>query len=162
MRTRKLLALVPVLAFTGLAALAPPASADESPGILDAATIQSAKVTKSGDVDVRLNLICPKKDTYYAFMSMLTVGSGAPDDIFSTTGGEVTGVCKGKLQTITLHLTTQPIDGVLYPAPRNCSPEYGVSIHSPGQAPGAGWSIDFDRGGADGGPDGPGPQLCLS
>jgi hypothetical protein len=139
------------------------ASADESPTINDHATLKSGKVTKQGNNRVVLNLTCPKGDSFTASMTALTVGSAAPDDIFSSNrGSETTGTCAGKRQRITLLLVTQPIDGVLYPAPRNCSAEYGVEILGPSPAGGAPrWSIAFDRGGADGGPDGPGPQLCL-
>jgi hypothetical protein len=92
-------------------------------------------------------------------MSTLTVGSGAPDDIFSTNrGSETTGTCTGNRQRIKLLLITQPIDGVLYPAPHNCSAEYGVIIDGPAQADGSPrWTIRFDRGGADS----LGPTLCL-
>lgn len=154
MRTLLLsLALAPLAALF----LTPAANADESPGINDTATLVKGTVTKNGDIKVVLRLTCPKKDRWTASMTSLTVGSGAPDDIFSTTDrtNPPTGRCTGKPDRIVLLLVTQPINGVFYPAPRNCSAEYGVNID------GTGWSIAFDRGGADGGPDGPGPQLCL-
>ena len=139
------------------------AVADESPTINDTATLKSGKVTKQGNIRVTLSLTCPKGDSFTASMSALTVRPGAPDDIFSSNrGSETTGTCAGKRQRITLLLVTQPINGVLYPAPRNCSAEYGVEILGPSLPDGSPrWSIAFDRGGADGGPDGPGPQLCL-
>lgn len=136
---------------------------DESPTINDVATLRSGKVTQEGNITVSLNLTCPKADSFIALMSTLTVGSSAPDDILSTNrGSETTGTCTGKRQTIKLLLVTQPIGGVLYPAPRNCSAEYGVIIDGPLQGENSPrWTVAFDRGGADGGPDGPGPTLCL-
>lgn len=139
------------------------AAPDESPAINDVATLRSGKVTQEGNISVSLNLTCPKADSFTASMTTLTVGSGAPDDIVSSNrGSETTGTCTGKRQTIKLLLITQPIDGVLYPAPRNCSAEYGVIVMGPAQGDNVPrWMVSFDRGGADGGPDGPGPRLCL-
>ncbi|MGO4254887.1 hypothetical protein [Marmoricola sp. RAF53] len=151
--------LLVTLALTPLAALflTPAAQADESPGINDTATLVKGTVTRSGDIRVVLRLTCPKRDRWTASMTALTIGSGAPDDIFSSTdrANPPSGRCSGRADRIVLKLVTQPINGVFYPAPRNCSAEYGVTIS------GAGWDIAFDRGGADGGPDGPGPVLCL-
>lgn len=136
---------------------------DESPAINDVATLRSGKVTEDGNVSVSMNLTCPKEDSFTASMVTLTIGSGAPDDIVSrNVGSETTGTCTGKRQTIELLLITEPIEGVLYPAPKNCSAEYGVGIDGPDQDDSSpGWMIRFDKGGADGGPDGPGPTLCL-
>ncbi len=136
---------------------------DESPALNDVATLRSGTVTSAGNISVSLNLTCPKADSFTASMLTRTVGSGAPDDIVSTnSGSETTGTCTGRRQTITLLLITQPIDGVLYPAPRNCSAEYGVIIDGPERDDSSPrWTVAFDRGGADGGPDGPGPALCL-
>ncbi|MGZ5415868.1 MAG: hypothetical protein ACXWDI_01700 [Nocardioides sp.] len=136
---------------------------DESPAINDVATLRSGKVTDEGHIKVSLNLTCPEQDSFMASMVTLTIGSGAPDDIVSSNrDSETTGTCTGERQTVKLLLITQPIDGVFYPAPKNCSAEYGVTIDGPAQDDTSPrWTVRFDKGGADGGEDGPGPQLCL-
>ena len=141
---------------TSLAVLAPPASAnsdDESPTVKDTAVLKGGKVIGRDDIKVRFTLTCPQGDRWAASMVTLTVGSGAPDDIVSRS--EASGRCQGKPQKMKIRLATQPIDGTLYPAPENCSAEYGVRFTGPD------WEVAFDRSGADGRPDGPGPQLCL-
>lgn len=154
---RKLLLLLAVIPLASVFLASPASAADESPGINDHAWLAYGRVTPNGDIKATFILRCPRHDRWTASMTALTIGSGAPDDIVSFTN-RVTpphGTCTGRLQLVTLRLVTQPIDGTLYPAPRNCSAEYGVTFT------GTGWQVAFDRGGADGGPDGPGPQLCL-
>jgi hypothetical protein len=137
---------------------------DESPSINDVATLRSGEVTEEGNIEVAMNLTCPAGDSFTASMLTLTIGSGAPDDIVSSNqGSETTGTCTGERQTIELLLITRPIDGVFYPAPKNCSAEYGVAIDGPPEDDDSPrWAIAFDLGGADGGRDGPGPRLCLT
>lgn len=134
--------------------LAPSAAAVEKP---TSAEIQQAKVTSEGHVRVKARLRCPAGTTWTASMTIMSVSPDAPEDIRSSTSWEnpPTGRCSGRPERVTMLLITVPIQGTFYPAPTNCSPEYGVTFRSET------WSISFDRGGADGGPDGPGDELCL-
>ncbi|GAB7190516.1 hypothetical protein NUM3379_12220 [Kineococcus sp. NUM-3379] len=157
---------------TSSALLAPASTvlADESPGIDDTATLVGGTVRPHGrSARVEFTLKCPRGDRWTASLFMVLVGSGAPDDITARTWTpDPSGTCYGVRQKVRLTVHSQPVrvwdystdppvlvSEQVYPIPRNCSAEYGVTFT------GTGWHVAFDRGGADGGPDGPGPRLCL-
>jgi hypothetical protein len=141
---RKLFAaLITSLALLGTV---PSASADESPGVDDHAALLGGRVTQHGaGARLDLRLVCPKGDRYAASITIVLAS-----DAVAT--GSRSGHCQGDEQKLTLRLKTQ--DGP--PLTPGCDAEYGVTIT------GHTFSIAFDRGGADGGPDGPGPVLCLT
>jgi hypothetical protein len=136
-------ALITSLALLGTA---PAATADESPGIDDHATLLGGRVVHhGGGARLDLRLTCPKGDRYQAHITIVL----ASDAVAS---GSRSGTCQGRKQQITVRLAAQ--EGP--PLTPGCDAEYGVTIT------GRTFSIAFDRGGADGGPDGPGPVLCLT
>ena len=136
-------------------------------------TLLGAKVIANGaKVKVEFDVTCPAGTTWNG--SMLTL-QAVPypyiSDVRASTGGYQTGHCNGKVQKVKLTLVNRgtergifdPETGALIgsepayvPLHPGCGIEYGVAFY------GEGWDVAFDVGGADGGPDGPGPALCFS
>lgn len=158
MRARTRIATAVALASAALTAPAV-AQADESPDIDDTATLLGAKVVAHGRAAVvRFLLTCPSGDTYTArVLTLQATSSPATSDVLAS--GTSSGVCKGRPQQVKVRVVNRGTDilGEPYYVPlvRGCGIEYGVSFTGPD------WVVAFDRGGADGGPDGPGPALCF-
>lgn len=154
------------LGATGQAIAAPP----EAPHDV---TLLGAKVVANGaKVKVEFSVTCPAGTTWNG--SMLTL-QAVPypyiSDVLASTDGDQAGRCTGKPRKVKLTLVNQgtelgifdPVTGDLIgsepayvPLRSGCGIEYGVTFY------GQNWDVAFDVGGADGGPDGPGPALCFS
>ncbi|WP_148614771.1 hypothetical protein [Nocardioides rubriscoriae] len=137
------------------------AHADESPTINDTATLGQAKLAGPDEVRARFRLTCPRGDTFSAFMvGLQAVPASWPVPVTSdvAASGDATGTCRGTPQQVTISLVNHGTDyfgePVYVALHKGCSIEYGVTFTGPD------WFVAFDRGGADGGPDGPGPALC--
>jgi hypothetical protein len=135
-------------------------------------TLLDARVVANGaKVKVEFTVTCPAGTTWNG--SMLTL-QAVPypyiSDVLASTGGDQDGRCKGKPQKVKLTLVNRgtelgifdPVTGELIgsepayvPLHSGCGIEYGVTFY------GENWDVAFDVGGADGGPDGPGPALCF-
>lgn len=162
LRTRGAVAAAGMVVVAAAVLVPGTARADESPTIDDRATLGRAKLVSPDAVRVTFRLTCPRGDTFQAFMVTLqTVPTDWPVPTTSdvTASGGTSGTCRGRSQRVTVDLVNRGSDyvgePVAVPLRKGCGLEYGVT------SSGTGWDVAFDRGGADGGPDGPGPALCF-